>query len=161
MQNTDNPLRWLPSLYFFKGLPYVVLMVVSTVLYKQMGLSNAEVAFYTSWFYLPWVLKPFWHPYVSRMATRRWWILLTEIIIGASMGSIAFTLPRHSIFRRRWLYSGWLHSRVPSIMFLPTACISTRWDRATTLFILYAPPSIVLPPSLPRASSSWWLATFR
>ena len=93
MQNTDNPLRWLPSLYFFKGLPYVVLMVVSTVLYKQMGLSNAEVAFYTSWFYLPWVLKPFWHPYVSRIATRRWWILLTEIIIGASMGSIAFTLP--------------------------------------------------------------------
>ena len=87
MQNTDNPLRWLPSLYFFKGLPYVVLMVVSTVLYKQMGLSNAEVAFYTSWFYLPWVLKPFWHPYVSRIATRRWWILLTEIIIGASIQS--------------------------------------------------------------------------
>lgn len=88
-----HPSLWLPFLYFFKGLPYVVLMVVSTVLFKQMGLSNAEVAFYTSWFYLPWVLKPMWRPFVSRMATQRWWILATELLIGASFGGIAFTLP--------------------------------------------------------------------
>lgn len=92
-QHSDNPLRWLPSLYLFKGLPYVAIMVISTVLYKQMGLSNAEVTFYTAWFYLPWVLKPLWHPYINRFATRRWWILLTEIVIGAALGCIAFTLP--------------------------------------------------------------------
>lgn len=88
-----SPMLWIPSLYFVKGLPYVVLMTVSLVLYKQLGLSNAETAFYTSWFYLPWVLKPLWMPYVSRMATHRWWILLTEILMGASLGGVAFTLP--------------------------------------------------------------------
>lgn len=92
-ENNIRPSHWLPFLYFFKGLPYVVLMVVSTVLFKQMGLSNTEVTFYTSWFYLPWVLKPLWQPFVSRMATQRWWILTTEVLIGASFGGIAFTLP--------------------------------------------------------------------
>lgn len=91
--DAKSPMQWIPSLYFVKGLPYVVLMTVSLVLYKQLGLSNAETAFYTSWFYLPWVLKPLWMPYVSRMATHRWWILLTEILTGASLGGVAFTLP--------------------------------------------------------------------
>lgn len=90
-----SAMQWLASLYFLKGLPYVVLMTVSLVLFRQLGLSNGETAFYTSWFYLPWVLKPLWQPYVTRTATRRRWILITEILMGASLGGVAFTLPTH------------------------------------------------------------------
>ena len=53
-----NPFAWVPSLYFAEGLPYVAVMTISLILYKQMGLSNSEITFYTSWLYLPWLIKP-------------------------------------------------------------------------------------------------------
>jgi len=53
-----NPWSWVPSLYLAEGLPYVLVMTVSVIMYKGMGISNADVALYTSWLYLPWVIKP-------------------------------------------------------------------------------------------------------
>jgi len=55
----SNPWSWVPSLYFAEGLPYVAVMTISLVLYKQMGLSNSEITFYTSWLYLPWFSPSF------------------------------------------------------------------------------------------------------
>lgn len=90
-----NPWAWVPSLYFAEGLPYVAVMTISLVLYKQMGLSNAEITFYTSWLSLPWVLKPLWSPYIDLVKTKRWWITTMQLLLGAAFGGVAFTIPTH------------------------------------------------------------------
>ena len=61
--------RWIPTLYFCEGLPFVVVMTVSVVMYKNLGISNTDIAFYTSWLYLPWVIKPLWSPSTRKAAT--------------------------------------------------------------------------------------------
>ena len=93
MIRTKSPWAWVPSLYFAEGLPYVAVMTVSLILYKQLGLSNTEITFYTSWLYLPWVIKPLWSPFVDLVKTKRWWILSMQLLIGAAFGGVAFTIP--------------------------------------------------------------------
>ena len=92
-QADRSPWSWVPSLYFAEGLPYVAVMTISLVLYKQLGLSNAEITFYTSWLYLPWVIKPLWSPFIDLMKTKRWWIVSMQLLIGAAFGGVAFTIP--------------------------------------------------------------------
>lgn len=88
-----SPWGWVPTLYFAEGLPYVAVMTISLVLYKQLGLSNAEITFYTSWLYLPWVIKPLWSPFIDLIKTKRWWIRTMQLLIGAAFGGVAFTIP--------------------------------------------------------------------
>lgn len=88
-----SPWLWVPSLSFSDALPNVVVMAISVILYKQLGLSNAAITFYTSWLYLPWILKPVWAPFIDLIKTKRWWIVSMEILLGASLGGIAFTIP--------------------------------------------------------------------
>ena len=88
-----SPWSWIPSLYFVEGLPYVAVMTISLILYKQLGLSNADITFYTSWLYLPWVIKPLWSPFIDIVKTKRWWITAMQLLIGAAFGGIAFTIP--------------------------------------------------------------------
>lgn len=91
--NSRSPWAWIPSLYFAEGLPYVAVMTISIILYKQLGLSNAEITFYTSWLYLPWVIKPLWSPFIDLSKTKRWWIIAMQLLIGAAFGGVAFTIP--------------------------------------------------------------------
>ena len=88
-----NPWSWVPTLYFAEGLPYVAVMTISLILYKQLGLSNADITFYTSWLYLPWVIKPLWSPFIDLVKTKRWWIVSMQLLIGAAFGGVAFTIP--------------------------------------------------------------------
>ena len=72
--------KWVPSLYFVEGLPNVIVTVLAVAFYNKMGFSNTEVAFFTSWLYLPWVIKPFWSPIVDSFKTKRWWVLGMQFI---------------------------------------------------------------------------------
>lgn len=92
-QIQKNPWSWVPTLYFAEGLPYVAVMTISLILYKQLGLSNTEITFYTSWLYLPWVIKPLWSPFIDLIKTKRWWIVTMELLIGAAFGGVAFMIP--------------------------------------------------------------------
>jgi PAT family beta-lactamase induction signal transducer AmpG len=74
-------------------------MTVSVVLYKRLGISNTDIAFYTSWLYLPWVIKPLWSPFVELFRTKRYWILLMQLLIGASLACIAFSIPAARFFQ--------------------------------------------------------------
>jgi PAT family beta-lactamase induction signal transducer AmpG len=74
-------------------------MTVSVVLYKRLGISNTDIALYTSWLYLPWVIKPLWSPFVDLFRTKRYWILLTQLLVGASLACIAFTIPASRFFQ--------------------------------------------------------------
>lgn len=93
IENSKNPWYWVPSLSFSDGLPLVAVMAVSVILYKQLGLSNTAITFYTSWMYLPWILKPIWSPFIDLVKTKRWWVLAMELLLGAAFGGVAFTIP--------------------------------------------------------------------
>ncbi|RPI71204.1 MAG: MFS transporter [Ignavibacteriales bacterium] len=94
-----NPWSWIPTLYYAEGIPYIVVMTVSVIMYKRLGISNAEIALYTSWLYLPWVIKPLWSPVVDLLGTKRFWIVLMQLIIGAGLGGVALTIPVPSFFQ--------------------------------------------------------------
>lgn len=95
---TRNPWAFLPTLYFAEGLPYVLINTVSVILYKRMGVDNANIAFWTSWLYLPWVLKMFWGPFVDVYSTKRKWILTSQAAMSLCMFVIAFSLRSSSFF---------------------------------------------------------------
>lgn len=98
-ENKKSPWAWIPSLYLAEGLPYVAVMTISVIMYKRMGISNTDIALYTSWLYLPWVIKPFWSPFVDLLKTKRWWIVTMQILIGAGFAGIAFTIPLPVFFQ--------------------------------------------------------------
>ncbi len=98
-QATRNPWVWIPSLYFAQGIPYVVVMTVSVIMYKRLGISNTDIALYTSWLYLPWVIKPLWSPLIELFRTKRFWIVTMQLIIGASLAAVALTIPLPSFFQ--------------------------------------------------------------
>jgi MFS transporter, PAT family, beta-lactamase induction signal transducer AmpG len=95
----SNPWFWIPSLYFAEGLPYVVVMTVAVIMFKRLGISNTDIALYTSWLYLPWVIKPFWSPLVDLVKTKRWWIVVMQLILGACLGGIALAIPLPLFFK--------------------------------------------------------------
>jgi len=94
-----NPWTWIPSLYFSQGLPYVVVMTLSVIMYKNLGISNAEIALYTSWLYLPWVLKPLWSPLAELLGTKRVWIVALQFLVGAALALVALTIPGERAFQ--------------------------------------------------------------
>ena len=98
-KRTRNSWLWVPSIYIAEGVPYMIAMTVSVVLYKNLGLSNTQIALYTSWLYLPWVIKPLWSPFVDLFRTKRFWIIAMQLAIGGSFACVALTLPTTDFVR--------------------------------------------------------------
>lgn len=94
-----SPWSWVPSLYFAEGLPYVTVMTLAVVLYKNLGISNTDIALYTSWLYLPWVIKPLWSPIVDLIGTKRRWVVVMQFTLGAALSMVALTLPAPHFFQ--------------------------------------------------------------
>lgn len=99
MSGKTSRWTWIPSLYFAEGLPFVAVMTVSVIMYKKMALSNAEIAFYTSWLYLPWIIKPLWSPLVDILRTRRAWIISMQLLVGAAFAAVALSIPADNFLR--------------------------------------------------------------
>lgn len=93
-----NPWVFVPSLYFAEGLPYIIINIVSVILYKKMDIDNARIAFWTSWLYLPWVIKMFWSPLVDIYSTKRRWILSTQFAMALCLFSAAYVLNTEGYF---------------------------------------------------------------
>ena len=74
-------------------------MIVSVLMYKRLGVSNTDIALYTSWLNLPWVIKPFWSPFVDLLKTKRWWVATMQLLIGAGLAGVAFTIPTTFFFQ--------------------------------------------------------------
>ena len=94
-----NPWFWVPSLYYAEGIPYIIVMTLSVIMYKRLGISNADIALYTSWLYLPWVIKPLWSPVVDLLKTKRFWIVTMQLVIGTGLAGVAFTIPVERFFQ--------------------------------------------------------------
>ena len=94
-----SPWRWVPTLYFAQGMPYVVVMTLSVIMYKNLEISNTDIALYTSWLYLPWVIKPLWSPLVEMLGTKRLWVVTLQFAVGAALAMVALTLPMERAFQ--------------------------------------------------------------
>ena len=94
-----SPWAWIPSLYFAEALPYVAVMSISCMMYKRLDVSHTDIALYTSWLYLPWVIKPLWSPFIDLVKTKRWWVLTMELLVGAGLAGVAFTIPAPHFFQ--------------------------------------------------------------
>jgi len=94
-----RPWLWIPTLYFSQGLPYVAVMSLSVVMYKNLQVSNTAIALYTSWLYLPWVIKPLWSPLVDLAGRKRAWIVGLQFVVGTALALVALTVPAPLFFR--------------------------------------------------------------
>ena len=88
-----NPWAWVPTLYFAEGIPYFIVNVISVIMFKNMGMSNGDIAMYTGLLYLPWTIKPLWSPFVDIIRTKRWWIVVMQAVIAVSFLLAALSLP--------------------------------------------------------------------
>lgn len=86
-----SPWGYVPSLYFCEGIPYIMVMSVSAILYKRMGLSNEFIGM-TSLLYVPWVIKMFWSPMVDLHRTKRFWILRSQVVLALCFAAVAASL---------------------------------------------------------------------
>jgi len=88
-----SPWGWVPTLYFFQGVPYSIVMITSGLIYKTMGISIASFAFWTSLLYLPWAIKPLWSPYIDVVSTKRNWVVWTQLALGVAFVAAGILMP--------------------------------------------------------------------
>lgn len=88
-----SPWWWIPTLYFFEGIPYFLVNQISVLMFAKMGVPNGQMAFFTSLIYLPWTIKPFWSPFVDIIKTKRWWILAMQALMSAAFIVLTIFLP--------------------------------------------------------------------
>jgi MFS transporter, PAT family, beta-lactamase induction signal transducer AmpG len=131
-----NPWWWVPSLYFSEGIPYVIVMTMSVVMYKRLGISNTDIALYTSWLYLPWVIKPLWSPFVDITRTKRFWVVSMQCLVSLALALVAFSVQGSSFFK--WsLFIFWI-----------MAFASSTHDIAADGFYMLA---------LTKHEQAWWV----
>lgn len=88
-----SPWLWIPTLYFAEGIPYFVVNNISVLMLAKMGVPNGEMAMFTSLLYLPWVLKPFWSPFVDIIRTKRWWVICMQVLMAAAFVLLTLSIP--------------------------------------------------------------------
>jgi PAT family beta-lactamase induction signal transducer AmpG len=93
LSKLSSAFKWIPTLYFAEGLPYVAINSVAVIMYTNLGLSNARMALYTSLLSVPWIIKPLWSPFVDLLGTKRFWILSMQWLIAVCFALIAFAIP--------------------------------------------------------------------
>ena len=118
-----SPIFWVPTAYFGMGLPFVVLNMVAVLMYKGLGVSDAKIAFWTSLIMLPWTLKPLWSPLLEMYRTKKFFVVLTQLLSGCLFGlvALALNLPCRFIFRP------FLQSLSPCSPLSPLAGQRTMW----------------------------------
>ena len=92
----NRPWAWIPTLYFAEGIPYFMVNTIAVIMFKNMGMSNGEIGLTTSLLYLPWVIKPFWSPFVDIIKSKRWWVITMQILMSVAFAALAFSLPGYS-----------------------------------------------------------------
>lgn len=101
MQQTKtdkNPWFWIPLLNFASGFPYAIIISVSVIMYKSLGVNNEDIGVYTSLLYLPWVIKPLWSPFIDLYSTKRKWFLAMQLVIAVAFLIVGLTIPMSNFF---------------------------------------------------------------
>lgn len=90
---SSSPILWVPTLYFAQGIPYFIVNNISVLMLAKMGVPNGQMALFTSLLYLPWMIKPFWSPFIDIVKTKRWWILSMQILMSIAFILLTMTVP--------------------------------------------------------------------
>lgn len=98
MRKDNSPWFWIPLLNFASGFPYAIIISVSVIMYKSLGISNEDIGVYTSLLYLPWVIKPLWSPFIDLYATKRKWFLAMQLVIAIAFLIVGMTIPMSNFF---------------------------------------------------------------
>ena len=98
MKTYNKPWYWIPVLNFASGLPYAIIISVSVILYKNLGINNEDIGIYTSLLYLPWVIKPLWSPFIDLYSTKRKWFLSMQLLIFFAFLIVGLTIPLSNFF---------------------------------------------------------------
>lgn len=93
-----HPAYWIPTTWFAMGLPFVALAAASAIMYKNMGITNTQIAFWTSLIMLPWTLKPLWGPFLEMFKTKKFFVYTTQIFTGCMFGLVALSLHAEYFF---------------------------------------------------------------
>ena len=93
-----SPLSWVPTVYFAMGLPFILVNMVSTLMFRGLGIDDARIALWTSLIILPWSLKPIWSPLMEMFRTKKFWVVSTQLISGLGLALTALTLPLPDFF---------------------------------------------------------------
>lgn len=91
-RKNHNPISWVPTVYFAMGLPFVVLNMVSVLMFKGMGIGDAQIALWTSLIMMPWTLKFLWSPFLEMFKTKKFFVVLTQMVTGAGFALVALAL---------------------------------------------------------------------
>jgi PAT family beta-lactamase induction signal transducer AmpG len=94
----NKPWYWIPFLNFASGFPYAIIISVSVIMYKNLGIANEDIGVYTSLLYLPWVIKPLWSPFIDLYATKRKWFLAMQLLIAVAFLIVGITIPMNHFF---------------------------------------------------------------
>lgn len=98
MKTDNRPWYWIPILSFASGLPYAIIISVSVIMYKNLGINNEDIGIYTSLLYLPWVIKPLWSPFIDLYSTKRKWFLAMQLVIAVAFLVVGLTIPLNHFF---------------------------------------------------------------
>ena len=98
IQNRRSPISWVPTLYFAMGMPFVVLNMVCTLMFKGLDVSDAQIAFWTSIIMFPWTLKPLWSPLLEIYKTKKFFVIFTQVATGCIFGLVALALHLPNFF---------------------------------------------------------------
>ncbi|EGJ70519.1 putative transmembrane protein [Bacteroides coprosuis DSM 18011] len=96
---SQNPLKWIPTAYFAMGLPFIVLSMVSVLMFQDLGVSKASITFWLSIITLPWTLKPLWSPFLELFKTKKFFVVLTQLVTGITFALVAFSLHLPEFFQ--------------------------------------------------------------
>jgi len=120
-----SPWSWVPTLYIAEGIPYFIVTVLSIALFKDLGESNTRIALFTSLITFPWIIKPLWSPFVDVIRTKRWWIILMQVVMCIAVGILAWLAPQG-------------HFTIALILFTITAFASATHDIAADGYYMLA-----------------------
>jgi MFS transporter, PAT family, beta-lactamase induction signal transducer AmpG len=92
MKQKKHPISWIPTVYFAMGLPFVALAQASSLMFKNLGISDTQITLWTSLIMIPWTFKPLWSPILEMFKTKKQFVVATQLITGFSFALVAFSL---------------------------------------------------------------------
>ena len=138
MEKRISPWFWIPTLYFAQGIPYFIVNNISVMMFTKMGVPNGDMAMFTSLLYLPWMIKPFWSPFVDIFKTKRWWTVVMQILMTIAFAFTIFSIPTPTAEMLATQTTPISMFYVTLILFVVTAFASATHDIAADGFYMLA-----------------------
>jgi PAT family beta-lactamase induction signal transducer AmpG len=132
-----NAWAFIPTLYLAEGFPYIIINVISTVLYAQLEYPNDMITFWTGFLYLPWILKMFWSPFIDARSTKRKWLISAQICLSLIFLAIAVLLG-YQLFLKHTLAGNMTFFNLSLVAFFIGAFVSATLDIATDGYYMLA-----------------------